>query len=446
MRRFLFVLSVICLCAGVVFAAGGTEPDKSGAAPKKVEIRWLTNSTKAQPGFELSEDAIARLQKDYPHITVIIEGLESAQMRTKILTEMAAGAPPNAFACWINYAREFIKDEKSVDWNPILADPRYKDLNKRVTPGLKAAVTDDKGRMIIYPGSLGVDGLFYNKEIFAKNAWTTPKTFDEFVALGPKARAQNIYATVTGGKDFRFAWLASQMIVRTAGTQKLDALTLGDKKDKWDDPAYGFPQAVAKFKQLVDAGAYPKGTNGISRDEIDQMFTRGEAATYYEGNWLVNNFTKYGGPEFIKKVGRANFPAMPDMPNGDPNAIITAVNGSSVASAKYQTKEQLDASILAVMYLNDDIVARAQMEQRGTIYANVDFDRSKTAEAALACVDIIKVAPAFGAPLDTVASPAVDSAVKKTAYPMILNGSPVKDAVAEVQRVAVDYVKSLEKK
>ena len=333
--------------------------------------------------------------KENPHITVILEGLESAQMRTKILTEMAAGAPPNAFATWLNYSREFIKDDKSADWNPILADARYKDMNKRVTPGLKAACTDDKGRMILFPGSVGVDGLFYNKEIFAKHGWTAPKIFDEFVALGPKARAQNIYAIGTGGKDFRFAWLAAQLVVRTAGTEKLDALTLGNSKDKWGDPAYGFPQAVTKFKQLVDAGAYPKGTNGLSRTEVDEMFCRGELATQYEGTWLVNNFTKIGGPEFIKKVGRVNFPAMPDMPNGDPNSIVTAINGYGVASPKYQTKEQLDASILVIKYLTDDISAKALIEGQGVIFPNVDFDRSKMAEAALGCVDAVKTSPGF---------------------------------------------------
>ncbi len=442
MRRFVFALMALC-AAAMLFAAGGGE---AAATAKKVEVRWLTNTSKTDANFPYYDSAINRLMKDRPEITVILEGLESAQMRTKLLTEMAAGAPPNAFACWLNYAREFIKDDKSADWNPILADPRYKDMNKRVTAGLKVATTDDKGRMILFPASMGVDGLFYNKELFAKNGWTAPKTFDEFIALGPKARAQNIYAIGTGGKDFRFAWLAAQLVVRTAGTKKLDALTLGDSKDKWDDPAFGFPQAVAKFKQLVDAGAYPKGTNGIGRAEIDEMFCRGELATQYEGTWLVNNFTKIGGPEFIKKVGRVSFPAMPDMPNGDPNSIVTAINGYSVASAKYQTKEQLDASILVVKYLTDDITAKWQMEEQGVIFANVDFDRSKMAEAALGCVDAVKTSPGFGAPMDTVAPPAVDSAIKKTAFPMILNGSPVKDAVAEVQKAASDYVKSLEKK
>jgi raffinose/stachyose/melibiose transport system substrate-binding protein len=447
MKKAVLCVLVVCLLASFAFAGGKSEQGATKPGqPKKVEIRWLTNNTKAQPGFEMYVDAIERMKKDYPHIDVIIEGLESAQMRTKILTEMAAGNPPNAAAGWINYAREFIKDGKIADWNPILADPKYKDLNKRVTPGLKVTCTDEQGRMLLYPGSLGVDGLFYNKEIFAKYGWQPPKTFDELIVLVKQCREKGIYGMVTGGKDLRFAWFAAMLMVRTAGTQRLTELTLGDKKDKWDDPLYGFPQAAEKFKQLVDAGAFPKGTNALSRDEADQMFCRGEVAMYYEGNWLLQNFTKIGGPEFVKKVGRVNFPVMTDMPKGDPNAIVTAINGSIIASAKFQTPEQLDASIRCIQYLNDDIIARNQMEIRGTIYANVEFDRSKAPEAVLACVDIIKTAPAFGAPLDTIAAPAIDSAVKKTAFPMILNGSSVKDAVAEVQKVASDYVKSLEKK
>ena len=230
------------------------------------------------------------------------------------------------------------------------------------------------------------------------------------------------------------------------GTKKLDALTLGDSKDKWDDPAYGFPQAVTKFKQLVDAGAYPKGTNGISRGEIDEMFCRGEVATQYEGTWLVNNFTRIGGPEFIKKVGRVSFPAMPDMPNGDPTS-----HRDGHQRLRRRQRQVPDQGAARRLDSHHQVPDRRHHREgpdggQGVIYANVDFDRSKMAEAALGCVDAVKTSPGFGAPMDTVAPPAVDSAIKKTAFPMILNGSPVKDAVAEVQKAAADYVKSLEKK
>jgi ABC-type glycerol-3-phosphate transport system substrate-binding protein len=130
MKKAVFGLLVACLLGSFAVAGGkGEQGATKPGQPKKVEIRWLTNNTKAQPGFEMYIDAIERMKKDYPHIEVIVEGLESAQMRTKILTEMAAGNPPNAAAGWINYAREFMKDGKIADWNPILADPKYKDLN-----------------------------------------------------------------------------------------------------------------------------------------------------------------------------------------------------------------------------------------------------------------------------------------------------------------------------
>ena len=73
-------------------------------------------------------------------------------------------------------------------------------------------------------------------------------------------------------------WMASALLVRAIGIEKATELAMGDAITKWNDPEYGFPQAMEKFKELVDAEAFPPGTVGLSATEADQMFARGEAA------------------------------------------------------------------------------------------------------------------------------------------------------------------------
>jgi raffinose/stachyose/melibiose transport system substrate-binding protein len=431
----LLIAVMLLLGSGVpVFAGGGAQAEGSG---KVLEIRYMGTET---VGRDIHEPFIAMLDKfnkDNPDIKVQADLLTSADLRTKITVEMAAGNPPEISICVISYAKEFMKDNKIEDWRPIMqTHPEFSQwyLKKNID-----AMAYKDGRIMLMPTEASIDALYYNTEIFQKNGWQPPKTYDDLLDLTKKAKAAGITLMVNGGKDMRFAWLASALMARTAGKAKTDALTMGDAMDQWDNPQYGFVTAMTKFKELVDAGLYPKGVLGMSSFEADQAFVRGEAAMFYEMQKTA--FASIGGMEFVNKLERINFPAFTDCPDGDPSISIGG-NIWGLMIPVGLNERQKDAAIrFAKAYCDPQFNAKLQ-ETGSRIFAGVcEYDRTKTTKIYNQAVDAYFNAPGYMYSMDSYAVPSVDLAIKQTAMPGIISGEfTVAQAVAEVNKAAKNYL------
>jgi raffinose/stachyose/melibiose transport system substrate-binding protein len=439
MALFLIAATLFFGLNGLVFAGGGQQA--SGGAAKPLEIRYMGTETVGGPISELFNEMLNKFNKDNPDIKVQADLLPSADLRTKITVEMAAGNPPEISCCITSYASEFMRDNKIEDWRPIIqANPEFSQwfLKKNID-----TMAYKDGRIMMMPTEASIDGFYYNTEIFKKYGWQPPKTYNDLLDLTKKAKAAGITLMVTGGKDIRFAWLASALMARTAGKAKTDALTGGDAMDQWDNPQYGFVAAMTKFKELVDAGLYPRGVLGMSSSEADQAFARGEAAMYYEGAWKGANFETAGGKEFIDKLERIEFPAFTDSPDGDASIRIGG-NIWGLMIPVGLNSAQKDAVIrFAKAYCNPQYNAKLQ-ETGSRVFAGVTtYDRSKTMKVFNQCVDAYIDSPVYMYSMDSYAVPSVDLAIKQTAMPGIVSGEyTVAQAVAEVNKAAKDYLNS----
>ncbi|MDR1903409.1 MAG: ABC transporter substrate-binding protein [Treponema sp.] len=434
------IVAILFLGAGALaFAGGGAQA--GGGDAKVVEIRYMGTETVGGALNELFTAMLDKFNKDNPDIRVQADLLPSADLRTKITVEMAAGNPPEISCCITSYANEFMRDNKIEDWRPIIqANPEFSRwfLKKNID-----AMAYRDGRIMMMPTEASIDGLYYNTEIFRKYGWQPPKTYDDLLDLTKKAKAAGITLMVTGGKDIRFAWLASALMARTAGKAKTDALTGGDAMDQWDNPNYGFVTAMTKFKELVDAGLYPRGVLGMSSSEADQAFARGEAAMYFEGAWKGDNFKTAGGQEFIDKLERIDFPAFTDCPDGDPSIHIGGNIWGMMIPVGLNDRQKDAAIRFAKAYC--DPVYNAKLQETGArVFAGVtDYDRTKTMKIFNQCVDAYVKAPVYMYSMDSYAVPSVDLAIKQTAMPGIVSGEfSVAQAVAEVNKAAKDYLAS----
>lgn len=416
---------------------------QTAASDEKQEIRLMTSWTAGSAAYEAIEALLKTYKTEKPNITIVHDALPSADLRTKLTVEMAAGTPADVSWCILSYANEFIKDNKIIDWAPVYEDPKHPEFKEWFSDvSLKFASTED-GKIMMAPQEGSIDGLYYNTEIFTKNGWKAPTTFDELLALVPQIKAKGISPLVTGGKDGRFAWLASALLARSAGLDNFKALTKGDAMKSWNDPKYGFVGAMEKFKALVDSGAYPKGVLGMSATEADQMFAKGEAAMYYEGAWKPGNFAQAGGDEFVAKLARVNFPVMTDSPNGDTKVNVGGnIIGFFVASGMSDSKTE--ASINLVKDIVSPEFNVPIMEKGGFVYAGkADYDKSKVSAVMNQCIEAYRSASAYIPSMDGIAPPSIDLAIKQTAMPGIITGEvDVAKAVAEVQKAAEDYSKA----
>ena len=417
--------------------AGGTA---SPTTP--VEIRYMGTETVGQPINTLFMEMLDQFHRENPDIRVQADLLPSADLRTKITVEMAAGNPPEISCCISSYASEFMRDNKIEDWRPIMA--QNPEFGRWFRPENIANLTYHDGRIMTMPTEASIDALYYNTEIFARNGWQPPKTYNDLLDLTRKARDAGINLMVTGGRDIRFAWMASAFMARTSGRPKTDALAFGNAMDQWDNPQYGFVTAMTKFKELVDAGLFPRGVLGLSGNEANQVFARGEAAMYYEGAWRAAEFHTAGGQAFVDKLERIDFPAFTDCPDGDPR-IRVGGNIWGLMIPVGLNARQKDAVIrFAKAYCEPTYNAKL-METGSRVFAGIcDYDRTKTMKIFNQCVDAYLTAPIYMLSMDSYAVPAVDLAIKQSAMPGIISGEfSVTQAVAVVQRAARDYLSSI---
>lgn len=439
MKKVVMVLLLTLLVVSYGFAAAQQEKP---AEQKVVTIRHMNPHTVGEGGFgDYFAAHVEKFNAEHPYIHVINDSLPSADLRTKITVEMASGNPPNTMWLPYSYAMEFIKDDLIVDWAKIYTDPAHPEFKQRFNDTILYFSQTADGKVPMVPFEAHIDGLFYNTEIFEKNGWKVPETFDDLIDLAAKAKKIGIAGTITGGQDIRFAWLAAALAVRAGGVENAVALAAGDAMDQWNNPKYGFPQAMEKFAQMVKAGIYPEGVMAINANMADQMFVRGEAATYYEGQWRPGVWEDIGGKEFIEKIRRVDFPAMTDMPMGDADARI---GGTIVglAAAADQSPEEMAASIEWIKSISSPefwipVLAGGRNLYPGT----VEYDKTNVSVVMQQCAEALVSAEKLFPSMDTIAPPAVDLAIKRTAMPGIITGQyTVDQAVKLVQEAALDYL------
>ncbi len=424
-------------------APASSEAAEAAPTSKPITITIANTWTQGSVVQPIAEETLRKFEEAHPGVTIESDAEATADLRTKLTVQAASGELPDISWCPQSYSREFIKDGLIIDWTDVIAaDPEWKaQFSDVVWEGL----TEPSGQITLAPMEAAIDSLYYNATMFEEHGWEVPKTWDEFIALCDVINAEGIAPLVTGGKDSRFAWMASAILSRSAGLDNFKSLCFGEAMTKWDDPQYGFVEAVNKFKQMVDANAFPNGVLGMSATEADQMFANGEAAMYYEGAWKVGNFESAGGEGWTSEnVHRTDWPAFTDCADGNPGTRVGGCFiGLIVASGMDPEKEAL--CIELVKQICSPEFGIASQESGGPIYPGVaEYDESTTLPLTNELIKAYRSAESFIPSMDSIAPPAVDLAIKGTAFPGIITGEfTVEQAVAEVQKAAEDYVAGL---
>lgn len=436
----MYAVSMAGIMAVSFVLTGSVAAAESSGDP--ITIKLSTTWTQGSVVQEYIEDLIADFEAEHPNVTIEHDALATADLRTKLTVQAASGDLPDVSWCPQSYAREFIKDDLILDWADIIEeDP---DWHEWFADPVIEALTEPDGKVLLAPLEASIDGLYYNKAMFDEHGWKAPETWDEFMELIPQIKEAGIAPLVTGGKESRFAWMASAFLVRVTGLDNFKSLCYGDDLTNWNVESTGFPKAVEKFKEMVDAGAFPTGVMGMSATEADQMFANEEAAMYYEGAWKVGNFESAGGAEFLDKVDRIDWPAMTDCPDGNAATRVGGCFiGMMVKTGNDPEKEKLCIELAKAICSPDFGVPI--MEAGGQVYPGVaEYDHDSCSALMNKMIEAFHTADSYIPSMDGIAPPAVDLAIKQTAFPGIITGElDVQKAVDEVQKAAEDYAASL---
>ena len=189
-----------------------------------------------------------------------------------------------------------------------------------------------------------VVGVFYNKDIFKKNRWDVPTTFEDFEALLAKIKTEGITPISFGSLD---GWNAiheySAIQHLLVSLDYINNLTYGVNNVSFDIPENR--QAAQILQDWAKAGYFTEGFPGIGYDDCNNLFKAGNGAMTITGSWLapelmVGTDQEFGFfllPPFAGKTG-------------------LAIGGVGIPFAIRKTTEKQD---LAAEYLNWMISPRA---------------------------------------------------------------------------------------
>lgn len=188
-----------------------------------------------------------------------------------------------------------------ADFEQVLGDLGIAD---QIEPAAVSTIESLYGGFRALPFEYNVEGIWYNKQIFAENGIDEPQTFDDMVAAAETLSAAGVQPfSASGEQGWPITRLISSYLFRDLGPDALQKVADGEAK--LTDPEY-----VAAAQAIADLGAegwFGEGVGSIDMATSENQFLNGSAAMFYMGSWFLSGLND---PE-MNQIGAENVGFMP---------------------------------------------------------------------------------------------------------------------------------------
>ncbi|MDR3373113.1 MAG: extracellular solute-binding protein [Ancalomicrobiaceae bacterium] len=321
----------------------------------KTITEWDLQTTPA--AVKVIRDAADRFEATHPGFKVADTHIQNDAYKAKIKIAFGANDAPCIFSSWGGGPlREYVHANQVLDLTPYLdKDPAFKD--RFLAPSFGAVTAD--GKIYGLPAENSAAALiFYNKEMFAKLGLTPPATWEDLLKVIDVLKSKDIapFALANKGKwpgSMYFVYLAD----RIGGPDAFAKAVQRKPGGSFEDPA--FIEAGKRLQELVNAGAFAKGYNGLDWDvgAARRLMYSDKAAMELMGVWEAS-IIRGENPDFAKKLGFFPFPSVPGG-KGDPKNVIGTMGDNFVsvsASCPYK-----DAAVDLIKSITDDKAAAGRL-------------------------------------------------------------------------------------
>jgi raffinose/stachyose/melibiose transport system substrate-binding protein len=194
------------------------------------------------------------------------------------------------------------KGKLIVDYEKILKDLGVWD---NILPAAASTVRSAYGgTMASLPFQYNIEGVFYNKKLFADQGLSAPQTWADLVTAAQKFKGANVVPiTEAGNQGWPITRLIGNYIFRSLGPDAMTAVK--QKTAKLTDP--GYVAAASAVAELGKAGYFGDGITSRDTDTANVQFLNGKAAMMYNGSWFLANINDPAQ----NKIGVANVGFIP---------------------------------------------------------------------------------------------------------------------------------------
>jgi raffinose/stachyose/melibiose transport system substrate-binding protein len=268
-------------CAGATPASSGSTDKVSGTLNILVP-----SAAGSDAGFKAVN---AAFEKKYPDAKIVFTTVPTNNWASVESSRLSAGnvdvlvASPIATPAYVPAGSESF-DAKAADAGTFV-DLSNESFMKNWTPTVIDALKY-KGKDYSVPTGLSYyTGVFYNKDLFAKQGLQVPTTWTEFVALADKLKAAGVAPLGIGGKDSWPAGLAMLAAVQGAYPGQSDKADLAEQL--WKQKAKLTDPKLVDVLKKVDAmyGYAEPNFAGVAYSDVPSLFANGAVAMTPDGTW-----------------------------------------------------------------------------------------------------------------------------------------------------------------
>jgi raffinose/stachyose/melibiose transport system substrate-binding protein len=284
--------------------------------------------------------AVNKFNAENPGASVNPVYVENELFKKQIVTAMSAGNPPDIFHNWGGYMYLFRFSSHGLvadltpymsKESPYIAGVPWKET---LLPGRMAQCTFTDGKIYGVPLAQMFESYFFNTKLFKDYGVTMPTndwTLDDLKGMigdiKRKVAGKQIYPIALGNSG---AWTGMiyymHFVLRLAGAPYVEQAIW--KPDMRFD-TQPFVQAGATCQELVDAGAFNPGFNGLADTDAAELFASGKAFMENIGNWIYGQALSYNkdNPQYFDVVAPPHLPNEKDSVNmiggGDAYALAS---------------------------------------------------------------------------------------------------------------------------
>lgn len=318
-------------------------------------------------GPDYWNEMVERFEAAYPGVTVNMQ--ISPTIGDIIRPQIVSGQYPDFISINDNdtsgILQSLVKENALMDLTDFFEEPGLESdepLKNLIQDGIlettKCAPYGD-GKVYIAPFNSSPMGMVYNKTLFEENGWELPETWDDFFALGEKAKEKGIalftYQGIYPGYMEEILWPA---IASAAG---VDALTDISNYVEGSFSTEEVLSVLRNIQKISTDGYLMEGTVALNHTQSQTDMMMNKALFIPNGNWMENEMKdapRADGFEF----GLWHAPVLN---SGDQAYIMTSVEQFSIpANAE---NPELAKEFLRFLYTESSVKLFA--EKAGGIYA-----------------------------------------------------------------------------
>ncbi|KKJ93609.1 extracellular solute-binding protein [Micromonospora sp. HK10] len=323
----LFMTSALVV-AGCSSGGDDDKPSESELYKNPVTLTWWHNANQDGPGKTYWEKVAKDFSTAHPTVKIEIEAIETNQLqRTRIPAALLSNDPPDIFMTW---GGGELRDQVEADYLKDITDQVKTEV---ANIGSAAEIWQVDGKQYGLPFRMGIEGIWYNKDMFAQAGITAPPaTFEELNAAVTKLKAINVTPIAVGAGD---KWPAAHWWYNFALRDcSVDTLKKASLDKKFDDPC--FVKAGQDLKAFIDTKPFQNnfiatpGQNDPT--SANGLLANGKAAMELMGDWNRGTLDTVATDKakLAKFLGWFPVPAISGSA-GDPKAALGGGDGFACA-------------------------------------------------------------------------------------------------------------------